>query len=61
MEMKGVEPPLGPQLMAEIGDVSKFTHKNAITAFVGVEPRVNESGSYTQKSVPTTKRVPSSL
>lgn len=56
MEMKGVGPSLGPQLMAEIGDVSRFTHKGAITAFAGVDPGVNESGSYTQKSVPTTKR-----
>ena len=44
------------QLMAEIGDVSRFTHKGAITAFAGVDPGVNESGSYSQKSVPTTKR-----
>lgn len=56
MEMKGVGPSLGPQLMAEIGDVSRFTHKGAITAFAGVDPGINESGSYAQKSVPTTKR-----
>lgn len=61
MEMTGVGPSLGPQLMAEIGDVSRFTHKGAITAFAGVDPGVNESGSYTQKSVPTTKRGSSSL
>ncbi len=56
MEMKGVGPSLGPQLMAEIGDVTRFTHKGAITAFAGVDPGVNESGSYEQKSVPTSKR-----
>lgn len=56
MSMAGVGPSLGPQLMAEIGDVSRFTHKGAITAFAGVDPGVNESGSYAQKSVPTTKR-----
>lgn len=32
MAMKGVGTSLGPQLMAEIGDVSRFTHKGAITA-----------------------------
>ena len=32
------------------------THKGAITAFAGVDPGVNESGSYEQKSVPTSKR-----
>lgn len=56
MAMKGVGPSLGPQLMAEIGDVTRFTHKGAITAFAGVDPGVNESGSYEQKSVPTSKR-----
>lgn len=56
MAMKGVGTSLGPQLMAEIGDVSRFTHKSAITAFAGVDPGVNESGTYEQKSVPTSKR-----
>ena len=61
MGMKGVGPSLGPQLMAEIGDVTRFTHKGAITAFAGVDPGVNESGTYEQKSVPTSKRGSSSL
>ena len=61
MAMKGVGPSLGPQLMAEIGDVTRFTHKGAITAFAGVDPGVNESGTYEQKSVPTSKRGSSSL
>ena len=56
MAMKGVGPSLGPQLMAEIGDVTRFTHKGALTAFAGVDPGVNESGSYEQKSVPISKR-----
>ena len=56
MKMKGVGVSLGPQLMAEIGDVTRFTHKGAITAFAGVDPGVNESGTYEQKSVPTSKR-----
>lgn len=61
MAMCGVGPSLGPQLMAEIGDVTRFTHKGAITAFAGVDPGVNESGSYEQKSVPTSKRGSSTL
>lgn len=56
MEMKGVGTSLGPQLMAEIGDVTRFTHKGAVTAFAGVDPGVNESGTYEQKSVPTSKQ-----
>ena len=55
MAMKGVGPSLGPQLMAEIGDVTRFTHKGAITAFAGVDPGVNDSGDYSQKSVRASK------
>lgn len=61
MAIKGVGSSLGPQLMAEIGDATHFSHKGAITAFVGVEPGVNESRSYSPKSVPTSKRGSSDL
>lgn len=61
MQMKGVGTTLGPQLMAEIGDVARFSHKGALTAFAGVDPGVNESGSYIRKSVPTSKRGSSNL
>jgi transposase len=56
MEMNGVGPSLGPQLISEIGDVTRFHSKGALTAFAGVDPGVNESGTYSQKSVPTSKR-----
>ena len=36
MGMYGVGKTYGPQLIAEIGDVSRFTHREAITAFAGV-------------------------
>lgn len=49
MAMKEVDPSLGHQLMVEIGDVFRFTHKGAITAFTGVNPCVNESGTYEPK------------
>ena len=55
MAMKGVGPSLVPQLMAEIEDVTRFTHKGAITAFAGVDPGVNDSEDYSQKSVRTSK------
>jgi len=61
MNMKCVGPSLGPQLMAEIGDVRRFTHKGAITAFAGVDPGVNQSGTYDQKSVHASKRGSSTL
>ena len=38
MTMHGVGDSLGPRLMAELGDVTRFTHRNAITAFAGVDP-----------------------
>ncbi|MBQ6748784.1 MAG: IS110 family transposase [Paludibacteraceae bacterium] len=56
MEMDGVGFTLGPQLIAEIGDVTRFTKRGALTAFAGVDPRANESGTYKQKSTPTTKK-----
>ena len=62
MAMNGVGPTLGPQLMAEIGDVTRFTHREALTAFAGVDPRkAKDSGQYIQKSVPTTKKGSPSL
>ena len=56
MAMNGVGPTLGPQLMAEIGDVARFTHRGALTAFAGVDPGKDDSGQRVRKSVPTTKK-----
>lgn len=39
MNMGGVGPTLGPQLMAELGDVTKFASRGSIVAFAGVDPR----------------------
>lgn len=54
--MTGVGTTLGPQLIAEIGDVSRFSHKGALTAYAGVDPGANQSGDYEQQSVRTSKR-----
>lgn len=48
--MAGVGKTLGPQLIAEIGDVSRFTHREAITAYAGVDPGVDDSGKRIRKS-----------
>lgn len=56
MAMTGVGSSLGPQLMAEIGNVTRFSHKGALAAFAGVDPGANQSGTYEQKSVRTSKR-----
>jgi transposase len=54
--MKGVGPSLGPQLISEIGDISRFTCREALTAFAGVDPGANQSGTYEAQSVRTSKR-----
>jgi transposase len=56
LAMNGVGPTLGPQLMAEIGDVTRFEKRGSLTAFAGVDPGKNDSGQYSQKSVPTSKK-----
>ena len=56
LAMDGVGPTLGPQLMSEIGDVTRFTHRGALTAFAGVDPGKDDSGQRIRKSVPTTKK-----
>ena len=49
MAMNGVGPSLGPQLMAEIGDVTAFHPQRMLTAFAGVDPGKNDSGKRNQK------------
>ena len=44
MAMKGVGTSLGSQLMAEIGDVRRFSSKKSLIAFAGIEPQPNDSG-----------------
>lgn len=55
MAMRGVGSPLGPQLIAEIGDVTRFAHRSAITSFAGVDPGANQSRTHESKSVRTSK------
>ena len=55
MAMRGVGDSLGPQLIAEIGDVTRFAHRSAITSFAGVDPGANQSGSHQAKSVRISK------
>lgn len=56
MAMYGVGPSLGPQLMAEIGDVRRFVHRGSLTAFAGVDPMPSQSGNYERQSNPSSKR-----
>jgi hypothetical protein len=45
MQMYGVGPVLGPQLMAEIGDVRRFHSKKALVAFAGIDAPPYQSGT----------------
>ena len=56
MDMYGVGPSIGPQLIAEIGDVRRFKHRGSLTAFAGVDPMPNQSGDLERKSNPSSKR-----
>ena len=61
MSMRGVGATFGPQLIAEIGDISRFNHREALTAFAGVDPGVDESGKFKSKSNNASKCGPSRL
>ena len=56
MEMYGVGESLGPQLMAEIGDVRRFDRKQSLVAFAGVDPMPNQSGEKNVRSNKASKR-----
>lgn len=54
--MQGAGTITGPQLMAEIGDVRRFTHKGALVAFAGVDAPPYQSGTFDSKSRHVSKR-----
>ena len=61
MKMFGVGPTLGPQLMAEIGDVRRFHSKKALVAFAGIDAPPYQSGQMDIYSRSISKRGSSSL
>lgn len=61
MKMFGVGPALGPQLMAEIGDVRRFHSKKALVAFAGIDAPPYQSGQMNVHSRSISKRGSSSL
>lgn len=56
MEKFGVGPILGPQLMAEIGDVRRFKSKKSLVAFAGIDAPPYQSGSINIRSRHISKR-----
>ncbi len=61
MRMFGVDPALGPQLMAEIGDVRRFHSKKALVAFAGIDAPPYQSGQMDIYSRSISKRGSASL
>jgi transposase len=56
VSMYGVGEITGPQLIAELGDVRRFDNRGSIVAFAGIDPAVNQSGTYSRVSNPASKR-----
>ncbi len=56
MNMTGVGPSMGPQLMAEIGDLRRFEHQKSLVAFAGTDPGRNDSGAKQSNSGTSSKR-----
>ena len=61
MQLFGVGPILGPQLMAEIGDVRRFHSKKVLVAFSGIDAPPCQSGTMEVRSRSISKRGSSSL
>ena len=56
MDMFGVGPKLGSQLMAEIGDVRRFHSKKALVAYAGIDAPPYQSGQLSVHSRSISKR-----
>lgn len=61
MSLNGVGETLGPQLMAEIGDVRRFPHRSNLIAYAGLDAPPFQSGKYEAKSRHISKRGSSAL
>lgn len=56
MSMFGVGSVLGSQLIAEIGDVSRFSNKKALVGFAGLDASPFQSGNFNPQSRSISKR-----
>lgn len=54
--MYGVGDTIAAQLMGEIGDIRRFHHKQSLSAYAGVDPSPNQSGTRDVKSTSISKR-----
>ena len=55
IDMNGVGPTLASQLIAEIGDITRFPRRGSLTAFAGVDPGAKQSGTMQVKRNKTSK------
>ena len=56
MAMTGVGKSVGPQLIAEIGDLRRFAHQKSLVGFAGTDPIKDDSGDKVSDSKPSSKR-----
>lgn len=56
MAMTGVGKSMGPQLIAEIGDLRRFAHQKSLVVFAGTDPIKDDSGDKVSESKPSSKR-----
>ena len=56
MAMTGVGKSMGPQLMAEIGDLRCFAHQKSLVGFAGTDPIKDDSGDKVSDSNRSSKR-----
>ena len=56
MNMAGVGPSLGPQLIAEIGDIRRFKNKHSLPSYAGIDPGKKQSGALNVRSNKTSQR-----
>lgn len=56
MAMTGVGKSMGPQLIAEIGDLRRFAHQKSLVGFAGTDPIKDDSGGKVSESKPSSKR-----
>ena len=61
MALYGVGEVLGPQLIAEMGDIVRFESKKSLIAFAGIDSPADQSGQVDNKSKAITKRGSASL
>ena len=56
MAMTGVGKSMGPQLIAEIGDLRRFAHQKSLVGFASTDPIKDDSGDKVSDSKPSSKR-----